>query len=227
MYLRPEDRARPSRMALRIAVVGGFAVALFAILFFRLWTLQVIDGSSNLAEAKNNRTRSTKIIAPRGKILARNGEVLVDNRTSLALQVDPDEAARRPGRRSGRAEGNRRTRAHETAAGGRSDRRRRESRRRRRADHAAPRRRLRPHLLHRRTQGEVPRRRGGKGLRPQLPGRRRGRRSSSATPARSTKKSWKKGRTRGPNRAKSSARKGSSTPTTRCCGGRRGSRATR
>jgi len=76
-------------MALRIAVVGGFAVALFAILFFRLWTLQVIDGSSNLAEAKNNRTRSTKIIAPRGKILLSNGQVLVDNRTSLALQVDP------------------------------------------------------------------------------------------------------------------------------------------
>jgi penicillin-binding protein 2 len=89
VYLRPEDRARPSRMALRIAVVGGFAVALFAILFFRLWTLQVIDGATNLAEAKNNRTRSTKIIAPRGKILSRNGQVLVDNRTSLALQVDP------------------------------------------------------------------------------------------------------------------------------------------
>ncbi len=96
MYLRPEDRARPSRMALRIAVVGGFAVALFAILFFRLWTLQVIDGSSNLAEAKNNRTRSTKIIAPRGKILARNGDVLVDNRTSLALQVDPSKLPEDP-----------------------------------------------------------------------------------------------------------------------------------
>jgi penicillin-binding protein 2 len=89
VYLRPEDRARPSRRAWRIAAVGGVAVTLFAILFFRLWTLQVIDGASNLAEAKNNRTRSTKIIAPRGKILARNGEVLVDNRTSLALQVDP------------------------------------------------------------------------------------------------------------------------------------------
>ncbi|MBN9621422.1 MAG: penicillin-binding protein 2 [Actinobacteria bacterium] len=76
-------------MALRIAVIGGFAVALFAILFFRLWTLQIIDGASNLAQAKNNRTRSTKIIAPRGKIVARNGQVLVDNRTSLALQVDP------------------------------------------------------------------------------------------------------------------------------------------
>jgi penicillin-binding protein 2 len=75
-------------MALRIAVVGGLAVALFAVLFFRLWSLQIIEGSKNLAEAKNNRTRSTKIVAPRGKVLARNGEVMVDNRTSLALQVD-------------------------------------------------------------------------------------------------------------------------------------------
>jgi penicillin-binding protein 2 len=88
MYLRPEDRARPSRRALRIGVVGGVAVLLFAILGFRLWDLQVINGSHYLAQAKDNRTRSTKIIAPRGKILARNGEVLVDNRTSLALQVD-------------------------------------------------------------------------------------------------------------------------------------------
>jgi penicillin-binding protein 2 len=99
VYLRPEDRARPSRRALRIAVVGGVAVTLFAILFFRLWTLQVIEGSENLAEAKNNRTRSFKIIAPRGKIMARNGEVLVDNRTSLALQLDltklPEDEAER------------------------------------------------------------------------------------------------------------------------------------
>jgi penicillin-binding protein 2 len=99
VYLRPEDRARPNRMALRIAVVGGVGVALFAVLFFRLWSLQILDGAENLAQAKNNRTRSTKIVAPRGKILTRNGEVLVDNRTSLALQVDvsklPGEEAAR------------------------------------------------------------------------------------------------------------------------------------
>jgi penicillin-binding protein 2 len=88
VYLRPEDRAKPNRKALRIAVVGGVGVALFAVLFFRLWSLQIIEGSENLAQAKDNRTRSIKIVAPRGKILARNGEVLVDNRTSLALQVD-------------------------------------------------------------------------------------------------------------------------------------------
>ncbi len=75
-------------MALRIAVVGGAAVALFAVLFFRLWNLQVIDGDSYLAEAQNNRTREEKVIAPRGDILDRSGRILVDNRTSLALTVD-------------------------------------------------------------------------------------------------------------------------------------------
>ena len=91
--------------------------SLFAILFFRLWTLQILEGAENLAQAKNNRTRSIKIIAPRGKILARNGEVLVDNRTSLALQVDTSKLPEEAGRTDRRAEGNRRTRPHETAAG--------------------------------------------------------------------------------------------------------------
>jgi penicillin-binding protein 2 len=100
MYLRPEDRAKPSRRAWRIAAVGGVVVVLFAVLFFRLWTLQVLEGSENLAEAKNNRTRSLKIIAPRGKILMRNGEVLVDNRTSLALQVDTTKLPEDPTERT-------------------------------------------------------------------------------------------------------------------------------
>jgi penicillin-binding protein 2 len=93
MYLRPEDRAKPGRTALRIAVVGGVAVALFAILFFRLWDLQILEGGKNLAQAKNNRTRSFSVTAPRGKILDRTGGVLVDNRTSLALQINPEKLA--------------------------------------------------------------------------------------------------------------------------------------
>jgi penicillin-binding protein 2 len=88
MYLRSGDRPRGSRLSLRVAVLGGFALALFAILFFRLWNLQVIDGAEYLAEAKNNRTREYRDNAPRGDILDREGNVLVDNRTSLALQVN-------------------------------------------------------------------------------------------------------------------------------------------
>lgn len=88
MYLRNDDRPQGSRLYLRVAVVGGVAVALFAVLFFRLWNLQVLSGDEYLAEAKNNRTREFKVIAPRGDILDRDGNVLVDNRTSLALQVN-------------------------------------------------------------------------------------------------------------------------------------------
>jgi penicillin-binding protein 2 len=88
MYLRSEDQPRRSRLALRTAIVGGIAVALFAVLFFRLWNLQVLSGERYLAEAKNNRTREFRVIAPRGDILDRDGETLVDNRNSLALQVN-------------------------------------------------------------------------------------------------------------------------------------------
>jgi penicillin-binding protein 2 len=98
VHLRPDERPRSNRMALRIAVLGGFAVALFAVLAFRLWDLQILSGQQYLAEAKNNRTREYKVIAPRGDILDRNGAVLVENRTSLALQLNtlklPEDPAR-------------------------------------------------------------------------------------------------------------------------------------
>lgn len=97
MHLRNDQRPQGSRLSLRVAVVGGVGLVLFAVLFFRLWNLQVLSGDEYLAEAKNNRTREFKIIAPRGDILDRNGEVLVDNRTSLALQLNtqklPDDPA--------------------------------------------------------------------------------------------------------------------------------------
>ena len=94
MHLRNDSRPQGARLSLRVAVMGGIAVALFAVLFFRLWTLQVLSGDEYLAEAKNNRTREYKVIAPRGDILDRNGEVMVDNRTSLALQLNTQKLPR-------------------------------------------------------------------------------------------------------------------------------------
>lgn len=91
MYPRPDDRPRRSRLSLRIAVLGGVAVALFAVLFFRLWNLQVLDGEKYLAKAQNNRTREYTVLAPRGDILDREGNVLVENRTSLALMLSTEK----------------------------------------------------------------------------------------------------------------------------------------
>jgi penicillin-binding protein 2 len=88
-----------NRLGLRLALFGGVALALFAVLFFRLWFLQVLNGDEYLAEARNNRTREFRVTAPRGAILDRDGDVLVENRTSLALQIDPRKLPLRPAAR--------------------------------------------------------------------------------------------------------------------------------
>jgi penicillin-binding protein 2 len=88
------DRVRTpssSQFAVRVAVLSGIALALFSVIFFRLWYLQVLSGDRYLEEAQNNRVREIQVQAPRGEILDRHGEVLVDNRTALALQVQADE----------------------------------------------------------------------------------------------------------------------------------------
>ncbi len=101
MYLRSDERgpAMSNRLALRIALFGGVALALFGVLFFRLWLLEVLNGDKYLAEANNNRTREFRVSAPRGDVLDRSGLVLVDNRTSLALQLNPRKLPQQPARR--------------------------------------------------------------------------------------------------------------------------------
>jgi penicillin-binding protein 2 len=101
MYLRSDERRPPmnSGFALRVAVLGGAALVMFAVIFFRLWYLQVLSGDKYLAEANNNRIRVIRITAPRGEILDRNGKVLVENRTSLALQLNPQKLPPRIGPR--------------------------------------------------------------------------------------------------------------------------------
>jgi penicillin-binding protein 2 len=92
MYLPDRIRApSTSQFAVRVAVLSGIALAMFSIIFFRLWYLQVLSGDRYLEEAQNNRVREIQVQAPRGEILDRNGDVLVDNRTALALQVQAEE----------------------------------------------------------------------------------------------------------------------------------------
>jgi penicillin-binding protein 2 len=76
-------------MALRIAVLGVFAVTIFCVLFFRLWALQVISGERYLEDARNNQVRTFRAPAQRGSIIDRNGEILVSNVPSTAAQLWP------------------------------------------------------------------------------------------------------------------------------------------
>jgi penicillin-binding protein 2 len=72
-------------VALRVAIMVGIAVVLFAVILFRLWFLQILSGQQFVGEANDNRLRSVKLVAPRGAITDRNGEVIVENRPGLAV----------------------------------------------------------------------------------------------------------------------------------------------
>jgi penicillin-binding protein 2 len=89
----PEERRPPltPQLALRVAILGSFALALFAIIFFRLWFLQVLSGDKYLAEAKVNRVRDIAVPAPRGEILDQSGSVLVRSKQAIAVQISPQE----------------------------------------------------------------------------------------------------------------------------------------
>ena len=76
----------------RLAVVSYIIVGMIGLLLLGFWKLQVIDSDKYGQLAEQNRVRSIPIIAPRGRMLDRDGRVLVDNRPSfsvLLLRDDP------------------------------------------------------------------------------------------------------------------------------------------
>src|SRR5215204_3478387 len=94
MYLRRDEvepERRTSPLALRISILTGLAIAIFSVLFLRLWYVQVLSGDKYRTQANDNRIREIRVQAPRGEILDRDGKVLVANRTQLAVQVSPED----------------------------------------------------------------------------------------------------------------------------------------
>ncbi len=72
----------------RLSAVGIVAASLFLALLMRLWFLQGIDRQEFEAASISNRLRVLTEEGPRGRILDRNGKVLVDNRTSIVVALD-------------------------------------------------------------------------------------------------------------------------------------------
>jgi penicillin-binding protein 2 len=89
--IRTGRRDRPiiqlPSIALRVAVIVGIAAVMFGIVLFRLWFLQILSGQEFVAQANDNRLRSVKVVAPRGPIVDRKGEVIVENRPGLAVGI--------------------------------------------------------------------------------------------------------------------------------------------
>jgi penicillin-binding protein 2 len=79
------------QLALRVAVLGILALALFAVLFLRLWALQVLAGDRYLAQANDNRVRTLRLEAPRGPILDSTGRTIVRNTPGTRLELWPSD----------------------------------------------------------------------------------------------------------------------------------------
>ncbi len=89
--VRPQEPRAPAppQMAFRVAILGGLAMAAFAIIFFRLWYLQVLTGEQYVQQANVNRARDLPVAAPRGEILDREGRMIASSRTTNAVQIVP------------------------------------------------------------------------------------------------------------------------------------------
>lgn len=75
----------------RLGLLAVATLSLFGALFARLWYLQIVEGETFEAQAATNNTEVVITPAPRGRILDRNGVVLVDNRESIVVGIEKQE----------------------------------------------------------------------------------------------------------------------------------------
>src|SRR5579862_6931881 len=67
----------------RLTAVQYIILVVFLVLAYGLWRLQVVQSEFYAALAEKNKTRDVTILAPRGKILDREGRTIVDNYPSF------------------------------------------------------------------------------------------------------------------------------------------------
>ena len=77
------------KLGLRVAVFGGLAVVLFAVLVFRLWALQVVSGDEYLAAAQENQVRTARVDGQRGTVVDVRGRPIVENTPGTIVQLWP------------------------------------------------------------------------------------------------------------------------------------------
>jgi penicillin-binding protein 2 len=86
-WFRNDNRLPQERLAAASYVIVG----MITLLLFGFWKLQVIDSDKYGQLAERNRVRSIPIIAPRGRMLDRDGRVLVDNYPSFSVILLRDD----------------------------------------------------------------------------------------------------------------------------------------
>ncbi|MCS7195249.1 MAG: penicillin-binding transpeptidase domain-containing protein [Meiothermus sp.] len=69
----------------RVWILLGFFYALLLVFVGRLWQLQVLQYEQYATKSQGNYLRTETILAPRGRILDRNGQVIATNRLAVDL----------------------------------------------------------------------------------------------------------------------------------------------
>ncbi|MBZ5528513.1 MAG: penicillin-binding protein 2 [Acidobacteriia bacterium] len=77
----------------RLSAVSYISAGMIGLLLLGFWKLQVIDSDKYILMAERNRERNIAIIAPRGRMLDRDGRVLVDNYPSFSVLLLRDDPA--------------------------------------------------------------------------------------------------------------------------------------
>jgi penicillin-binding protein 2 len=78
--------------ALRLTAVQYVVLLIFLLLAYGLWKLQVMQSGKYALLAEQNRIRNVPILAPRGKIVDREGRIIVDNYPSFSVLLLRDSA---------------------------------------------------------------------------------------------------------------------------------------
>src|SRR5215831_19499847 len=81
---------KPSQI--RLTAVQYIILAIFLFLAYGLWRLQVSQSNMYATLAEQNRIRNVPILAPRGKIVDRNGRTIVDNYRSVTALLLRDSS---------------------------------------------------------------------------------------------------------------------------------------
>ena len=76
----------------RLTAAQYIILAIFLVLAYGLWKLQVMESGYYASAAEKNRIRNVPVLAPRGKILDREGRIIVDNYPSFSALLLRDSS---------------------------------------------------------------------------------------------------------------------------------------
>ena len=86
-----------ARPVLRLRITGLVVLGLFIVLGLRLWTLQILQAPAAVSAVTANQIRPVSIVPPRGLILDRYGNPLVNNVSTTEITLSRNSASRHNG----------------------------------------------------------------------------------------------------------------------------------